>query len=59
MLPHKMGRLDRNVAHMPGTMQNITRKPSDYLRSLDYDTCLYDPSVAENLIRKVGSDRIA
>ena len=58
MLPHNMGRLDRNVAHMPETMENITRKPSDYLRSFYFDTCLYDPSVAENLIRRVGADRL-
>ena len=58
MLPHNMCRMDRNVAHLPETMRNITRKPSDYLRSFYYDTCLYDPTVAENLIRRVGSDRI-
>ena len=58
MLPHNMGRMDRNVAHMPETMRNITRKPSDYLALLYYDTCLYDAAVATNLIAKVGSDRI-
>ncbi len=58
MLPHNMGRLDRNVEHMPETMENITRKPSDYLRSFYFDTCLYDPTIAENLIRRVGADRL-
>ena len=58
MLPHNMGRMDRNVAHMPETMRNITRRPSDYLSLFYYDTCLYDAAVAANLIRKVGSDRI-
>lgn len=58
MLPHNMGRLDRNVEHMPETMANITRRPSEYLTSLYYDTCLYDPAVAENLIRRVGADRL-
>ena len=58
MLPHNMGRLDRNVEHMPETMENISRKPSDYLRSFYFDTCLYDPTVADNLIRRVGVDRL-
>jgi aminocarboxymuconate-semialdehyde decarboxylase len=58
MLPHYMGRMDRNVEHMPDTARNISRKPSTYLRSLYFDTCLYDPTIAENLIRRVGSDRV-
>lgn len=58
MLPHNMGRLDRNVAHMPDTARNISRKPSDYLSSFFFDTCLYDPTIAENLIRRVGVDRV-
>ncbi len=58
MLPHNMGRLDRNVAHMPDTARNISRKPSDYLKSLYFDTCLYDPTIAENLVRSVGADRV-
>lgn len=58
MLPHNMGRMDRNVAHMPETMRNITKKPSDYLRSFYFDTCLYDSTIAENLVRRVGVDRI-
>ena len=58
MLPHNMGRLDRNVAHMPDTAVNLTRKPSDYLRSFYFDTCLYDPAVADNLVRQVGADRL-
>ncbi len=58
MLPHNMARLDRNVQHMPETMRNIRRRPSDYLSLFYYDTCVYDPEVAANLIRRVGSDRV-
>ena len=58
MLPHNMARMDRNVAHMPDTMKNISRRPSEYLSSFYYDTCVYDPTVANNLIRRVGSDRL-
>ncbi len=58
MLPHNMGRLDRNVTHMPETMENISRKPSDYLQSFYFDTCLYDPTIGDNLIRRVGAERL-
>lgn len=56
--PHNMGRLDRNVKNAPHSMKNITRKPSDYLRNLHYDTCLYDPNVLSALIKIVGADRL-
>ena len=56
--PHYMGRMDRNVTNRPGSMQNITRKPSDYLRAFYYDTCVYDPEVLATLIRRVGADRL-
>lgn len=56
--PHNMGRLDRNVKNAPQSMKNIARKPSEYLRSVHYDTCLFDPSVLSALIKIVGSDRL-
>jgi aminocarboxymuconate-semialdehyde decarboxylase len=57
-LPHYYGRLDRNVkAHPPSTV-NISRKPSEYLRNLYYDTCLYEPAMLEALVARVGTDRI-
>ena len=56
--PHYMGRMDRNVANTPDSMQNITRKPSGYLRSFYYDTCVFDPVVLSNLIQRVGADRL-
>jgi aminocarboxymuconate-semialdehyde decarboxylase len=40
------------------SMQNIRRPPSEYLRSLYYDSCVYSPEVLEALIRRVGADRI-
>lgn len=39
-------------------MKNITRKPSEYLRNVYYDTCLYDPTVLSALIKIVGPDRL-
>jgi aminocarboxymuconate-semialdehyde decarboxylase len=56
--PHNMGRLDRNVKNAPHSMKNITRKPSDYLKNVYYDTCLYDPTVLSALIKIVGPDRL-
>jgi aminocarboxymuconate-semialdehyde decarboxylase len=57
-LPHYFGRLDRNVTNMPESAKNISRKPSDYLRSFYYDTCTYGASIAEALIARVGADRL-
>jgi aminocarboxymuconate-semialdehyde decarboxylase len=57
-LPHYMARLDRNAAGQPATRKNLTRMPSEYLKCLYYDTCVYAPSVLEDLIRYVGIDRI-
>lgn len=57
-LPHYFGRLDRNVTNMPDSARNITRKPSDYLRSFYFDTCLYDVTILEALVARVGADRL-
>src|SRR5262245_54675855 len=56
--PHNMGRLDRNVKNAPHSMKNITRKPSDFLKNVYYDTCLYDPTVLSALVKVVGADRL-
>ena len=56
--PHNMGRLDRNVKNAPHSMKNITRKPSEFLKNVYYDTCLYDPTVLSALIKVVGPDRL-
>ena len=42
----------------PISTQNIKRRPSEYLRSLYYDSCVYSPEVLEALIRRVGADRV-
>ena len=57
-LPQYFGRLDRNAKAWPGSMKNISRPPSEYLRNLYYDTCLYEPAMLEALIAHVGADRI-
>lgn len=45
-----------NVTNVPE--KNISRKPSDYLRSFYYDTCIYDPAVLFALVQCVGADRL-
>jgi aminocarboxymuconate-semialdehyde decarboxylase len=57
-LPHYFGRLDRNVRAHPQSAVNLTRKPSEYLRDLYYDTCLYEPAMLEALVDRVGPDRV-
>ena len=57
-LPHYMARLDRNYTAHPISRKNLTRKPSEYLRSLYYDTCVYGSNVLEDLVNKVGVDRL-
>jgi len=57
-LPHYMARLDRNYTAHPVTRKNLTRRPSEYLRRLYFDTCVYGSGVLENLVRCAGVDRI-
>jgi aminocarboxymuconate-semialdehyde decarboxylase len=57
--PHYLGRMDRNHANRPDTVRNTGgRKPSEFLRSFHYDTCVYDPEVLKVLFRRVGADRL-
>ena len=57
-LPHNFGRLDRNVHNLPDSARNISRLPSEYLRSFHYDTCVYEPTVLAALVDRVGADRL-
>lgn len=57
--PHYMGRLDRNHANRPDTVNNMGgKKPSEFLRSFYYDSCVYDPQVFDVLVDRVGPDRL-
>ncbi|HLK50483.1 MAG TPA: amidohydrolase family protein [Bryobacteraceae bacterium] len=57
-LPHYTRRLDRNYTMHPMSAQNIKKIPTEYLRSLYYDSCVYGNDVLEALVRRVGADRI-
>jgi aminocarboxymuconate-semialdehyde decarboxylase len=51
--------MDRNHANRPDTVRNTGgRKPSEFLRSFHYDTCVYDPQVLKVLLDRVGADRL-
>ncbi len=57
--PHYLGRLDRNQANRPDTVKHTGgRKPSEFLKSFYYDTCVYDPQVLSVLVDRVGADRL-
>jgi aminocarboxymuconate-semialdehyde decarboxylase len=57
-LPHYVGRLDRNVTNMPDSVRNLSRAPSEYLRELFFDTCVYDVGTLEALVHRYGADHI-
>ena len=57
-LPHYFGRLDRNVTNMPDSVRNISRRPSEYLHDLYYDTCVYDVSILEAIVDRYGADHV-
>lgn len=57
-MPYYMGRIERNWIEKPTTRQNMKRSPSEYLRTLWYDSCVYDPRALHFLAETVGADRI-
>jgi aminocarboxymuconate-semialdehyde decarboxylase len=51
--------MDRNHVNRPDTVRNTGgRRPSEFLRSFHYDTCVYDPQVLKVLLDRVGADRL-
>lgn len=57
--PHYLGRMDRNHANRPDTVKNTGgKKPSEFLGSFHYDSCVYDPQVLKVLLERIGADRL-
>ena len=57
-MPYYMGRIERNWIEKPTTRVNMKRSPSEYLKRLWYDTCVYDTQALQVLAQTVGTDRI-
>jgi aminocarboxymuconate-semialdehyde decarboxylase len=57
-MPYCTGRIERNWAEKPATRKNMSKPPSDYLRMLHYDTCVYDPRALNILVDTVGAERV-
>ena len=57
-MPYYMGRIERNWIEKPTTRVNMKRSPTEYLKRLWYDTCVYDTQALQVLAQTVGTDRI-
>lgn len=58
-LPFYAGRVDRNYFGKAITRVNMTKSPSQYMRThFWYDSCVYNVDMLEFLVRKVGASRI-
>jgi len=57
-MPYYMGRIDRNYIEKANTRINMSKPPIDYLRMLYFDSCVYERSVLQHLVEKVGAQRV-
>ena len=57
-MPYYMGRIARNYLDKPATRVNMSKSPSEYLRMLYFDSCVYETEVLEALVKRVGADRV-
>jgi aminocarboxymuconate-semialdehyde decarboxylase len=57
-MPYYMGRIDRNYVEKANTRINMSKPPVEYLRMLYYDSCVYDRAVLQNLVDRVGAERV-
>ncbi|MDB5509760.1 MAG: Aminocarboxymuconate-semialdehyde decarboxylase [Hyphomicrobiales bacterium] len=57
-MPFYMGRIERNYLEKPTTRLKMTRSPTEYLRMLWYDSCVYDALALRRLAETVGVERI-
>lgn len=57
-MPFYMGRIERNYLEKPTTRLKMTKSPTEYLRMLWYDSCVYDTLALRRLAETVGVERI-
>ena len=56
-MPALIGRWDHGTKVRP-ELKHMKRRPSAYLRRFTYDTIAHDDTIAMNLVRQVGADRV-
>ena len=56
--PFYVGRMDHAWKYRPELNKLTSKRPSDYLRSMWYDTCVYRPEQIRTLVDLAGADRV-
>jgi aminocarboxymuconate-semialdehyde decarboxylase len=56
--PFYVGRMDHAWTYRPELKRLTAKRPSDYLRSMWYDTCVYRPEQIKTLVDLAGADRV-
>jgi aminocarboxymuconate-semialdehyde decarboxylase len=57
-LPFYAARTDHAYRHRPELRQHIDRLPSEYLRTLYFDTTVFDPGMIRHMVTTYGADRV-
>ncbi|MFT7476647.1 MAG: aminocarboxymuconate-semialdehyde decarboxylase [Verrucomicrobiales bacterium] len=57
-LPYYFARTDHAFDVRPEMRHNITRKPSEYLHKLHFDTTVFEPGMVEYLIEEFGDEHV-
>ena len=56
--PFYVGRMDHAWAYRPELKRLTSKRPSDYLSSMWYDTCVFRPDHVKTLVDLAGADRV-
>jgi aminocarboxymuconate-semialdehyde decarboxylase len=58
LIAYNIWRLDHASEQRPEFRKNISKKPSEYLKKIYFDTILHSVAAIDYLIRAVGADRV-
>lgn len=56
--PYYVGRMDHAWAYRPELKRLTATRPSDYIRRMWYDTCVFRPDHVATLVSLAGADRV-
>ena len=56
--PFYVGRMDHAWTYRPEVKRLTSKRPSDYLASMWYDTCVFRPDHVKTLVDLAGADRV-